>query len=61
MQLRRSPRAFHDFWHCCASTPVGTLSPMEFIATITWSASFTCVFALIGIIWKHAERVDEAS
>jgi len=35
--------------------------PMEAILTITWLASATCVFALIGILWNHAERTDEAS
>jgi hypothetical protein len=34
---------------------------MEAILTIAWLAAATCVFALIGIIWKHAERADEAS
>jgi len=34
--------------------------PMEAIATITTYAAITCVFALIGIIWKYAERTDEA-
>jgi hypothetical protein len=34
---------------------------MEAIATITWLASMTCIVALIGIAWKHAERADEAS
>jgi hypothetical protein len=34
---------------------------MEVIATITWLASATCVFGLIGIIWNYAERADEAS
>lgn len=34
---------------------------MEVIATITWLASVICVVALIGIIWDHAERADEAS
>jgi hypothetical protein len=34
---------------------------MEAIATITWSASMLCIFALIGVIWKYAERADEAS
>jgi hypothetical protein len=38
-----------------------TLSPMEAVATITWLASLTCVFALIGIVWNYAERADEAS
>jgi len=33
---------------------------MEAIVTITWSASVTCIVALIGIIWKYAERADEA-
>jgi hypothetical protein len=33
---------------------------MEAIATITTYAAITCVFALIGIIWKYAERRDEA-
>ena len=35
--------------------------PMEAILTITWLASVTCVFALIGIIGNCAERADEAS
>jgi hypothetical protein len=34
--------------------------PMEAIATITTYAAITCAFALIGIIWRHAERADEA-
>jgi hypothetical protein len=34
--------------------------PMEAIATITTYAAIACVFALIGIIWRHAERMDEA-
>jgi len=34
---------------------------MEAIATITTYAAITCVFALIGIIWKYAERTDEAA
>jgi hypothetical protein len=33
---------------------------MEAIATITTYAAITCVFALIGIIWKNVERADEA-
>jgi hypothetical protein len=36
------------------------LSPMETIATITTYAAVTCLFALIGIIWRHTERADEA-
>ena len=32
---------------------------MEAIATITTYAAITCAFALIGIIWRHAERADE--
>ena len=36
------------------------LSPMEAIATVTTYAAITCVFALIGIIWRHAECADEA-
>jgi hypothetical protein len=34
--------------------------PMQAIATITWIASATCVFAFIGILWREAERADEA-
>jgi hypothetical protein len=34
---------------------------MEAIATITCLAAATCAFALIGIVWKHAERADQAS
>jgi len=34
--------------------------PMETIATITTYAAVTCLFALIGIIWRHTERADEA-
>jgi hypothetical protein len=34
---------------------------MELIATITWSAAVTCLVALFGIVWNHAERKDEAS
>jgi hypothetical protein len=33
---------------------------MEAIATITTYAVITCAFAFIGIIWRHAERADEA-
>jgi hypothetical protein len=36
------------------------LSPMETIATITAYAAITCAFALVGIIWRYAERADEA-
>ena len=36
------------------------LSPMEAIATVTTYAAITCVFALIGIVWRHAECADEA-
>jgi hypothetical protein len=35
--------------------------PMETIATITTYAAITCAFALIGILWRHAERADEAA
>jgi hypothetical protein len=34
---------------------------MEAIAIVTWSASATCIVALIGILWNYAERADEAS
>ncbi len=34
------------------------LRPMEAIATITLYAAITCGFALLGIIWRHAERAD---
>ena len=33
---------------------------MQAIATITWIASAICVFAFIGILWREAERADEA-
>jgi hypothetical protein len=36
------------------------LRPMEAIATITLIAAATCGFALIGILWRVAERADEA-
>jgi hypothetical protein len=34
---------------------------MEAISTVTYLASITCIIALIGILWKFAERMDEAS
>jgi hypothetical protein len=33
---------------------------MDAIATIATYAATICVFALIGIIWRHTERADEA-
>jgi hypothetical protein len=33
---------------------------MEAIATITLIAAATCGFALFGILWRVAERADEA-
>jgi hypothetical protein len=33
---------------------------MEAIATITTYAAVTCVFTLIGIVWRYTERADEA-
>ena len=35
-------------------------SPMEPIATITLIAAATCGFALVGLLWRAAERADEA-
>jgi hypothetical protein len=52
---------FHDFRHCPANAWAGRLSRMETIATITWSAAVTCVVALIGITWKHAQPAHEAA
>jgi hypothetical protein len=34
---------------------------MEAIATITLIAAATCGFALAGILWRAAERADEAA
>ena len=34
--------------------------PMEPIATITLIAAATCGFALVGLLWRAAERADEA-
>ena len=33
---------------------------MEAIATITLIAAATCGFALVGILWRAAERADES-
>jgi len=33
---------------------------MEAIATITLIAAATCGFALVGILWRAAERADDA-
>ncbi len=35
--------------------------PMETISLVIWSAAATCLVALIGILWKYAERADEVS
>jgi hypothetical protein len=34
---------------------------MEVITTITSLAAATCAFAFIGILWRAAERADEAT
>jgi hypothetical protein len=33
---------------------------MEVIATITSLAAATCIFAVIGLLWRIAECADEA-
>jgi len=35
--------------------------PMDAIATITTYAAITCIVAFIGIIWRNAERADDAA
>jgi len=33
---------------------------MQAIATITLIAAATCGFSIVGILWRAAERADEA-
>ena len=44
-----------------AEPPRARFPPMEAIATITAYAAIACLLALLGIIWRHAERADEGA
>ena len=56
----RACSAFDDLRHCGQDPLAIRLRPMEAIATITLIAAATCGFALVGILWRAAERADEA-